>query len=101
MIQLQVKGLVDQVYTFITDLCNRPHVEFIKSKVNVRKDTEANVVLVIDHQPAKRTKCIVFHMDHGDVVIPLLDVVHAELESQQIITGKSTLDPMFTSERNA
>ncbi|MBD1373581.1 hypothetical protein IC620_14630 [Hazenella sp. IB182357] len=98
MIQLQVKGLADQVYTFLADICNRPHIQFVKSKVNVRRVDEANVVFMIEYQPDLRTREVTLHLDGAEVTIPLVDVTHNQLDDHHIIVGKSSLDPIFNED---
>ncbi|MRG27776.1 hypothetical protein [Laceyella tengchongensis] len=92
MIKLQVEGKTHQVEPFLCDLKQRALIEFHQERVQETVgDSRICVTCEVDLQPSRRVKIIHLRtQDGGEIRMPLLDVIYAEIEEgRKILAGKS------------
>ncbi|MBA4544006.1 hypothetical protein H1164_14045 [Thermoactinomyces daqus] len=92
MLKLQVEGKAHQVEPFLYDLRQRPQIALHQEHVKeVSDDNQICVTCEVDLQPSRRLKIVHLRtQDGGEIRMPLLDVIHAEIEEgKTILAGKA------------
>jgi hypothetical protein len=92
LIKLQVLGQPDQVKSFLQDIRQRPQIELHQEGMQeMDDDNRICVTCEVDLQPSSRIKIV--HLETkggGEILMPLLDLVYAEIEEgRKILAGKS------------
>jgi hypothetical protein len=87
-----VQGQPDQVKSFLQDIRQRPQIELHQEGMQEMADVNrVCVTFEIDLQPSRRVKIV--HLETkggGEIRMPLLDLVYAEIEEgRKILAGKS------------
>ncbi len=89
--KLSVQGQADEVEWFVNDLKHRSQIDFHHEEIQEASLNQVCVKCDIDLKPSRRVKVVELVKD-GKVTVkmPLLDVVHGEIEEGKfIIVGKS------------
>lgn len=94
MIKLQVEGKTQQVEPFLCDLKQRSQIRFHQERVQETvDDSRICVTCEVDLQPSHRVKIIHLRtQDGGEIRMPLLDVIYAEIEEGKTILAGKTFD---------
>jgi hypothetical protein len=92
LIKLQLLGQPDQVKSFLQDIRQRPQIEIHQEEMQeMADDNRICVTFEVDLQPTRRVKIVHLRtQDGGEIRMPLLDVIYAEIEERgKIIVGKA------------
>ncbi|MBH8605771.1 MULTISPECIES: hypothetical protein [unclassified Thermoactinomyces] len=92
MLKLQVEGKAHQVEPFLCDLKQRPQIELHQERVQeMADDDRICFTCEVDLQPSRRVKIVhLITQNGGEIRMPLLDVIYAEIEEgRKILAGKS------------
>ncbi|MBA4602200.1 hypothetical protein [Thermoactinomyces mirandus] len=91
--KLSVQGQADEVEPFMDELKQHPYIDFHHEEVQEVSQHQVCITCDIDLKPLRRVKIVELLKD-GEVIVkmPLIDVVHGEIEEGKIIIAGKSFD---------